>query len=233
MTSDPPRLLEATGDPSLRALLDAGRSELPPHARLESIHAKLLAATTGGASAATAAAKMTASTLKLKIFLGALVVVAVALGFVAGGASRGTRTTAPIVVTVTSPATTASPTPTSSTSAVPAPPQLASSSASTTSTISVPAAPKSSASIPSEVDLIRRAQAAVASDPTAALRLADEHRRLYPGGGLAQEREVIAIDALTRLGRTTEARARAKRFVAAWPDSTHLARLEKILGAPP
>jgi hypothetical protein len=47
---------------------------------------------------------------------------------------------------------------------------------------------------------------------------------------LAQEREVIAIDALVRLGRRGEADARARRFVGAYPGSPDVQRVETILG---
>jgi outer membrane protein assembly factor BamD (BamD/ComL family) len=63
------------------------------------------------------------------------------------------------------------------------------------------------------------------SDPSGALRLAEQHRSRFPRGTLAQEREVIAIDALVRQGRTTEAQGRAERFRMLYPRSSHLDRL--------
>ena len=53
--------------------------------------------------------------------------------------------------------------------------------------------------------------------PTKSLALADEHAARFPAGVLAQEREVIAIEALVRLGRMKEARARAQRLFRAAP----------------
>jgi hypothetical protein len=86
------------------------------------------------------------------------------------------------------------------------------------------------AALPSELSLIRAARNALSSDPGRALSLLDRHRQLYPSGQLAEEREVLAIDALRRLGRTQEADARARRFLTAHPQSAHRARLERESG---
>ena len=72
-----------------------------------------------------------------------------------------------------------------------------------------------------EVDFLRRAQAALASSPSEALKMANNHPSVYPRGVLAQEREVIAIDALARLGRRREAALRAEAFRSAFPRSAH------------
>ncbi len=62
-----------------------------------------------------------------------------------------------------------------------------------------------------------------------ALEITSEHRRAHPNGVLIQEREVIAIEALVRLGRDAEARAAADRFRAAFPTSGHLLRVDSLL----
>src|SRR5438309_116226 len=62
---------------------------------------------------------------------------------------------------------------------------------------------------PSEIDLIREAQDLLRTDPARALAIAERHRTHFPTGALAEEREVIAIDALCRLGRLAEAKTRA------------------------
>jgi hypothetical protein len=82
-----------------------------------------------------------------------------------------------------------------------------------------------------ELSMLREAQAALASDPARALALANRHAELFPRGVLGQEREVLAIDALTRLGRAPDARARAARFQAAHPGSAYLPRVERLIGA--
>ncbi|OJY16382.1 MAG: hypothetical protein BGO98_30325 [Myxococcales bacterium 68-20] len=83
-----------------------------------------------------------------------------------------------------------------------------------------------------EVDFLRRAQAALASSPSEALKMADDHPSVYPRGILAQEREVIAIDALARLGRRREAALRAEAFRSAFPRSAHLSRLAALTEKP-
>jgi hypothetical protein len=66
----------------------------------------------------------------------------------------------------------------------------------------------------------------VASQPSAALRLLDQHAARFPEGLLAPEREVLRIEALRRLGRTAEAEQRLRAFQARYPDSIHLRRLQ-------
>lgn len=92
------------------------------------------------------------------------------------------------------------------------------------------ASPPPAATAPPETELLSRAQRALGGDPAAALAHCDEHLARYPGGALTQEREVIAIAALVRLGRVAEARSRAERFEAAYPGSGHLRRIDVLLG---
>jgi hypothetical protein len=67
-----------------------------------------------------------------------------------------------------------------------------------------------------EVADVTRARALLAADPSAALSAAES-----PAGSqaLAEEREIIAIRALVSLGRSTEAKVRARDFVARRPGS--------------
>jgi hypothetical protein len=83
-----------------------------------------------------------------------------------------------------------------------------------------------------EMRVVGRAERALASDPAAALRLANEHRSLYPNGVLAEEREVVAIDALIRLDRRPDAERRARAFEARHGRSVHTRRVERLLRAP-
>jgi TolA-binding protein len=79
-----------------------------------------------------------------------------------------------------------------------------------------------------EVTLLQRAMgAAQAGDSTEALAHALAHAARYPNSSMAQEREVIAIEALAALGRSEEAQARIGSFRMRWPTSTHLLRLER------
>jgi len=81
-----------------------------------------------------------------------------------------------------------------------------------------------------ELGLLARAQAALGTDPGHALALSGDHERIFTRGALAQEREVIVIDALLRLGRTAEASARAARFHQQFPGSVHGRRVDVLLG---
>jgi hypothetical protein len=84
-----------------------------------------------------------------------------------------------------------------------------------------------------EMDLLRKAQTELTTDPKGALATCDEHARRFPRGALAQERDVLAIDALVQLGRKTEAASRAAQFVARYPGSAYRARIEAIAAGAP
>ncbi|HEY6556848.1 MAG TPA: hypothetical protein VI072_06230 [Polyangiaceae bacterium] len=77
-----------------------------------------------------------------------------------------------------------------------------------------------------ESTLLRQAQSQLKSNPARALALTQEHRRQFPNGALAQEREVIAIDALARLGQGSEAQKRARDFDERYPGSAHRRKVE-------
>jgi len=72
----------------------------------------------------------------------------------------------------------------------------------------------------SERALVDRARAALSRGQTRyALDALDTHTTRYPRGRLSEEREALAVDALARAGRLDDARARASRFHAAYPNS--------------
>ncbi|AKV03932.1 hypothetical protein AKJ09_10595 [Labilithrix luteola] len=83
-----------------------------------------------------------------------------------------------------------------------------------------------------EMTLLRAARASLARDPADALATCEEHARQYAHGALAEEREVLAIDALLRLSRHSEAVARATKFRATYPDSAYGPRLETLFARP-
>jgi hypothetical protein len=85
----------------------------------------------------------------------------------------------------------------------------------------------------SEADLLRAALEALPLAPRTALRLADDHARRYPDGVLTQEREVIAIEALAKLGQRTSARLRAQQLLRKHPSTVHNARIEALLETTP
>jgi hypothetical protein len=94
-----------------------------------------------------------------------------------------------------------------------------------------PSTSTQAAPLPSEADLVGEAQSLLATNPARALALCDRHRRLYPRGVLVQEREVLAIEALERLGRHEQASARGTRFLDAFPGSAHRSKVAAIVGS--
>ncbi|WP_437330833.1 hypothetical protein [Sorangium sp. So ce381] len=90
------------------------------------------------------------------------------------------------------------------------------------------AGPPSAGSAETEVQLLHRAQDALATDAGSSLALTVEHARRFPTGALAQEREIIAIRALLALGRAAEARARAASLLERFPGSAYRGRLESL-----
>jgi hypothetical protein len=85
-------------------------------------------------------------------------------------------------------------------------------------------------SIADEAKLLEMARATLADNPRRALEIANRHQRLHSDGQLAAERELIAIDALLRLGRRQEAKLRAAPELAQAPDSLYARRLRQLLG---
>ena len=93
------------------------------------------------------------------------------------------------------------------------------------------AAPSSSVDVlAEEAALLDRARAALGS-PAEALRITEEHAARFPRGKLGMEREMIAIEALRRLGRGAESRARAESLLARAKGSLYEDRLRKMLEA--
>lgn len=82
---------------------------------------------------------------------------------------------------------------------------------------------------PSELGLLAEARSVLRSSPAQTLRLTDEHRARFGGGALVEEREVLAIEALIRLGRRPQAASRAERFHHRYPRSIHAGRIAVVL----
>jgi len=78
-----------------------------------------------------------------------------------------------------------------------------------------------------EAALLERARRALGSDPALSLALVRRHRSEFPNGVLRQEREVIGIEALRRLGRADEASRKADEFQHAFPNSPHGRAVER------
>lgn len=69
--------------------------------------------------------------------------------------------------------------------------------------------------------------------PGDALRLLEEYRADFPNGMLAEETEVLRIESLSRLGRTSAAASLAKRFLKERPNSPYVGRIRATLAALP
>jgi hypothetical protein len=78
-----------------------------------------------------------------------------------------------------------------------------------------------------EALLLERARSALASDPALSLALVRRHRSEFPNGVLRQEREVIGVEALRRLGRSDEASRKADQFQREFPNSPHGRAVER------
>jgi hypothetical protein len=84
-----------------------------------------------------------------------------------------------------------------------------------------PAAPRASTDgIAVERALLDEARDALRrGDAEACLEAVGRHKARYPAGGLAEEREALAVRALVDSGRAAEARERANAFVVEYPAS--------------
>lgn len=224
---DPPRLLDpASGAPEdLRALFDASQRHLPTPAELERLASKLgsLLGPTGGEP--TPSGGSGSGLAKLAAVTGALIGGAVLVSSLTDEVPRETREAPPATPQV-EPATVPEPV------ATHAPPRETAASPEATPTnvadepSVVPRAPERRASAELEVQVLERARRALAENPSRALALTTEHKLRFPGGVLAQEREVIAIEALRRLGRAEQARLRSEEFSKNYPGSAHRYKLD-------
>lgn len=93
-----------------------------------------------------------------------------------------------------------------------------------------PDAPGEMAS-PAPVGRIEEAQRELARNPSHALYLALRDQRI--SGDLVEERELVIIEALLRLGRLDEARERAARFLRTFPASSHREEVAAPFGFDP
>lgn len=96
-----------------------------------------------------------------------------------------------------------------------------------------PSAENSGSPPPSELELLQRAQVALGRNAARALSIAGEQARAYPSGEYVQEREVIAVEALARLGRSDEASDRARALVERFPRTPYRQRLAIAIGHAP
>jgi hypothetical protein len=217
---DPVRLFDPRSEASdeLRALFQSAQQDLPSAARLAAIQAKLPrpAVAGGGPAAATPSA-------------GKLLLTAVGIGLVGAGVWFFSRSEPPPAPTLQAPSPSVAPLAAPAASEAPVrEPSPATSPTAPASAKPAPAPPVSRSA--NEAALLERARRALASDPNLALSLARRHEKEFPSGNLRQEREVIAIEALRRLGRSNEATRRADDFQHQFPNSAHGRSVERGLG---
>jgi hypothetical protein len=82
-----------------------------------------------------------------------------------------------------------------------------------------------------ESRLMARLRGLKDGDPAAAIDLAREGNRRFPGGPDAPERTSILIHALAGQGRASEARGEAEDMVNRYPDSSWVREVELFTGA--
>jgi hypothetical protein len=80
-----------------------------------------------------------------------------------------------------------------------------------------------------ELVLLERARRIMARDPARTLALTEQHRTSFRTPNFAEERELLAIEALVRSHQRGAAERRARAFTRSYPQSLHTHRLKAIL----
>jgi hypothetical protein len=80
-----------------------------------------------------------------------------------------------------------------------------------------------------EIPLIDAARSDLAASPARALAALETHRREFPHGQLAAEREFLAVQALLQLARPADARQRAAELANRYPSSSYAARAARLI----
>lgn len=81
-----------------------------------------------------------------------------------------------------------------------------------------------------ERELLDTARTSLAKgDGGGALAATERHQREFPRGQMAEEREVLAIQSLSKLGRSSEAAARATDFKLHYPNSVMLGVVDSVM----
>ncbi|HYQ16926.1 MAG TPA: tetratricopeptide repeat protein [Polyangiaceae bacterium] len=94
------------------------------------------------------------------------------------------------------------------------------------------AAPSAVSDLREQIAWLDRARASLrAGDSQGALTQLTEYRKRFPRGEFAQEVTVLKIEALVQDGQMDGARALGKKFLAAHPESPHVERIERLIGA--
>ncbi len=90
-------------------------------------------------------------------------------------------------------------------------------------------APRPNDSLAREVPLIDAGRAELATAPSRALAVLENHRREFPHGQLAAEREFLAVQALLQMNHTAEAKKRAEDLETHYPTSSYAARAVRLI----
>lgn len=224
MSDDPVRLKDASGSPALRSALEAARADVPSPEALQALATRLGPLTAPLAPAAPAAVAGGGAAVAIGAgIVGAAIVAIGAVWWMTPAPEQPPPP--PAVVDVQPDVPTPAPPPEAPPAVpvpVPAPAPRVVQPAVVTPSGAAPVADD----LDAELALVGDAQLALRTDAALALALAEQHAGRFPQGTLAQEREVVAIEALTALGRLDEARTRTEAFLARWPDSAHRRRLE-------
>ncbi len=240
MSRDPIRMADLTDgasseDEFMRAVIRAERTELPAEAKMAELSKRLGPMITERTPVAPSAPLW--RWLLWAGLVAGLAAVAIRAGTRTSSRSAGTqegRELAAVTVETGAPSIAPAPPPAVSAEALlpPAPVVAVESLPSVTPPARARAvAPPPAPECTGEIELLDRADAALrAGDANRALSLTREHSERCPGGAFVQERERIAIDALSRLGRHGEMRARAASFEARFPSSPHLQRIRSLVG---
>ena len=94
----------------------------------------------------------------------------------------------------------------------------------------LPAPADAPSDLAAEQGLIDTARSALSRGRGAdALHAADDHAHRFPRGRLAEEREMLAIQALLLVGKRTDAEARVQRFHKAYPQSLYGSAVDALL----
>jgi hypothetical protein len=109
---------------------------------------------------------------------------------------------------------TATPTPTATPTAIPT---------------STPTASTDNDGLAREVALLEKARGALDRDPSSTLAMLDVHAAEFPNGTLSMERELLAVDALRRLGRVADAKARGEALLGRARGSIYERRVKGML----
>lgn len=79
-----------------------------------------------------------------------------------------------------------------------------------------------------EAELLEKARALVASNPSQALRLTADYGRQFPKGRLGAEADLIAAQSLLALGNASAARVRARASLKRYPNGLYARQLREI-----